>query len=278
MMCLWLLSSLLALSQALPFEQRGFWDFTLDDGLAMLNDEEASGADPTSGLPDLDAVTPTFSAVCPFGCHCHLRVVQCSDLGLKAVPKEISPDTTLLDLQNNGITELKKDDFKGLQHLYALVLVNNKISKIHPKAFSPLRKLQKLYISKNHLVEIPPNLPSSLVELRVHDNKIRKVSKAVFSGLRNMNCIGLPPQSPRRGPLKDVASAGRLSKRSHAAHRMPGGALRAQPPGASPLGSRLRLPVLLDNPAARWGPWIPRSPRKTIPRRLDQGEEGNPAP
>ncbi|XP_013841982.2 biglycan isoform X1 [Sus scrofa] len=186
---LWLLASLLALSQALPFEQKAFWDFTLDDGLPMLNDEEASGADSTSGIPDLDALPPTFSAMCPFGCHCHLRVVQCSDLGLKAVPKEISPDTTLLDLQNNDISELRKDDFKGLQHLYALVLVNNKISKIHAKAFSPLRKLQKLYISKNHLVEIPPNLPSSLAELRIHDNRIRKVPKGVFSGLRNMNCI-----------------------------------------------------------------------------------------
>ncbi|XP_040482988.1 biglycan isoform X2 [Ursus maritimus] len=189
---LWLLASLLALSQALPFEQKGFWDFTLDDGLPMLNDEEASGAETTSGVPDLDSLTPTFSAMCPFGCHCHLRVVQCSDLGLKAVPKEISPDTTLLDLQNNGISELRRDDFKGLQHLYALVLVNNKISKIHEKAFSPLRKLQKLYISKNHLVEIPPNLPSSLVELRIHDNRIRKVPKGVFSGLRSMNCIDLP--------------------------------------------------------------------------------------
>ncbi|XP_012890770.1 PREDICTED: biglycan [Dipodomys ordii] len=188
---LWLLVSLLALSQALPFEQKGFWDFTLDDGLLMMNDEEASGADTTSGVPDMDAVTPTFSAMCPFGCHCHLRVVQCSDLGLKTVPREISPDTTLLDLQNNDISELRKDDFKGLQHLYALVLVNNKISKIHEKAFSPLRKLQKLYISKNHLVEIPPNLPSSLVELRIHDNRIRKVPKGVFSGLRNMNCIGV---------------------------------------------------------------------------------------
>lgn len=187
---LWVLAALLAWGQALPFEQRAFWDFALDDGLPMLNDaEEASGADSTSGAPDPDAVTPTFSAMCPFGCHCHLRVVQCSDLGLKAVPKDISPDTTLLDLQNNDISELRNDDFKGLQHLYALVLVNNKISKIHAKAFSSLRRLQKLYISKNHLVEIPPNLPSSLVELRIHDNRIRKVPKGVFSGLRSMNCI-----------------------------------------------------------------------------------------
>lgn len=78
---LWLLTALLALSQALPFEQKGFWDFTLDDGMLMMNDEEASGADTTSGAPDLDTLTPTFSAMCPFGCHCHLRVVQCSDLG-----------------------------------------------------------------------------------------------------------------------------------------------------------------------------------------------------
>uniref|UniRef100_A0A5F4WEK9 Biglycan n=1 Tax=Callithrix jacchus TaxID=9483 RepID=A0A5F4WEK9_CALJA len=189
MQLLWLLASLLALSQALPFEQRGFWDFTLDDGPLMMNDEEASGAGSTSGVPDPDSVTPTYSAMCPFGCHCHLRVVQCSDLGLKSVPREVSPDTTLLDLQSNHISELRKDDFKGLQHLYALVLVNNKISKIHEKAFSPLRRLQKLYISKNQLVEIPPNLPSSLVELRIHDNRIRKVPKGVFSGLRNMNCI-----------------------------------------------------------------------------------------
>lgn len=88
--------------------------------------------------------------------------------------------------------------------------MNNKISKIHEKAFSPLRKLQKLYISKNHLVEIPPNLPSSLVELRIHDNRIRKVPKGVFSGLRNMNCIGEcgpgPGQSPSRwlsGTVRD---------------------------------------------------------------------------
>ena len=39
------------------------------------------------------------------------------------MPKEISPDTTLLDLQNNDISELRKDDFKGLQHLYVNFLL-----------------------------------------------------------------------------------------------------------------------------------------------------------
>ena len=72
----------------------------------------------------------------------------------------------------------------------ALSLVNNKISKVHPRAFTPLRHMQKLYISHNQLTEIPKNLPPSLVELRIHDNQIKKVSAGTFSDLGTMNCIG----------------------------------------------------------------------------------------
>lgn len=75
---LWLcLVRLLSPSSALPFEQRGFWDFamdSLDSGgmMAMMRDEE-EGSTPTDPSTDF--------ATCPFGCQCHLRVVQCSDLG-----------------------------------------------------------------------------------------------------------------------------------------------------------------------------------------------------
>ncbi len=41
-----------------------------------------------------------------------------SCLDLIVVPKEIPRDTKLLDLQNNRITELKENDFKGLTNLY----------------------------------------------------------------------------------------------------------------------------------------------------------------
>lgn len=39
-------------------------------------------------------------------------------LGLTEVPKSIPQDTKFLDLQNNRITELKENDFKGLTYLY----------------------------------------------------------------------------------------------------------------------------------------------------------------
>lgn len=37
---------------------------------------------------------------------------------LIAVPEKIPDDTVLIDLQNNDITEIKEDDFKGLSKLY----------------------------------------------------------------------------------------------------------------------------------------------------------------
>ncbi|XP_028265365.1 biglycan b [Parambassis ranga] len=173
-------------SSALPFEQRGFWDFAMDsmdgDGMmTMMRDEEEGSA--------LEPIPPPDVPMCPFGCHCQLRVVQCSDLGLTEVPKSIPQDTKFLDLQNNRITELKENDFKGLTNLYGLSLRNNRISKVHPKAFVPLKHMQKLYFSKNLLTSIPKNLPASLVELRIHENRIKKVAAGAFEGLGSMNCI-----------------------------------------------------------------------------------------
>lgn len=172
-------------SSALPFEQKGFWDFAMDSMdtggfMAMMRDEE-EGSAVEETLPDVPS--------CPFGCHCQLRVVQCSDLGLSEVPKNIPRDTKFLDLQNNQITELKEDDFKGLTNLYALSVRNNYISRVHPRAFAPLKHMQKLYFSKNLLTTIPKNLPASLVELRIHENRISKVAAGAFSGLGSMNCI-----------------------------------------------------------------------------------------
>lgn len=162
---------------ALPFRQSGFLDF-------MMEDEAGSG------VPDesIDVMLPSIpeGPKCPFRCQCHLRVVQCSDLGLKEIPADIPDDTTLLDLQNNKITEIKENDFKNLKGLHALILVNNKISVIHAKAFSPLVKLQRLYLSKNVLKDMPPNMPKSLQELRIHENEITKIKKASFQGMSHV--------------------------------------------------------------------------------------------
>ncbi|XP_016070754.1 PREDICTED: decorin [Miniopterus natalensis] len=174
-------------SWAGPFQQRSIFDF-----YDLMLGDEASGADSddhyrSPDAPDADVLGP----VCPFRCQCHLRVVQCSDLGLDKVPKDLPPDTTLLDLQNNKITEIKGGDFKNLKNLHTLILVNNEISKIDAGAFAPLVKLERLYLSKNQLKELPEKMPKTLQELRAHENQITKVRKSVFNGLNEMIVIEL---------------------------------------------------------------------------------------
>ncbi|XP_067415934.1 decorin [Emydura macquarii macquarii] len=172
---------LLPVCWAKPFHQKGLFEF-------MLEDEGSATIPPL--LPTEDPVIFT-GPVCPFRCQCHLRVVQCSDLGLDKVPRDLPSDTTLLDLQNNKITEIKEGDFRNLKDLHALILVNNKISKINPAAFAPLKKLERLYLSKNNLKELPDNMPKSLQELRVHENDITKLRKVVFNGLNNLIVVEL---------------------------------------------------------------------------------------
>lgn len=60
---------------ALPFRQSGFLDF-------MMEDEAGSGTDDFKGeaAPPVGRPLPP-EPKCPFRCQCHLRVVQCSDLG-----------------------------------------------------------------------------------------------------------------------------------------------------------------------------------------------------
>ncbi|MBZ3871756.1 Decorin [Sciurus carolinensis] len=186
-------------SWAGPFQQRGLFDFMLED--------EASGIGPEDHVPELPELEP-LGPVCPFRCQCHLRVVQCSDLGLDKVPRDLPPDTTLLDLQNNKITEIKDGDFKNLKNLHALILVNNKISKISPGAFTPLVKLERLYLSKNHLKELPEKMPKTLQELRAHENEITKVRKAVFNGLNQMIVIELGTNPLKSSGIENGAFQG----------------------------------------------------------------------
>lgn len=70
-------------------------------------------------------------------------------------------------------------------------MVNNKITSIDSKALVPLTKLQRLYLSKNMLSDMPSNMPKSLQELRIHENKISKIKKASFQGMSNVIVMGM---------------------------------------------------------------------------------------
>ncbi|KAL6075345.1 hypothetical protein STEG23_005295, partial [Scotinomys teguina] len=159
----------------------------------MEDTDDDNDDDNNSLFPTKEPVNPFFPfdlfPTCPFGCQCYSRVVHCSDLGLTSVPSNIPFDTRMVDLQNNKIKEIKENDFRGLTSLYALILNNNKLTKIHPKTFLTTKKLRRLYLSHNQLSEIPLNLPKSLAELRIHDNKVKKIQKDTFKGMTALHVL-----------------------------------------------------------------------------------------
>ncbi|XP_078465524.1 decorin-like [Lampetra planeri] len=198
-----------AAAAAVPFRQSQMFDFMAGGSGAV--DGEGSGeiidvAHSGSARPlPTPRPPPRAEHSCPFGCQCNHKVVQCSDLGLRDVPSNIPLDTTLLDLQGNKLTEIKDDAFKNQAKLHVLILANNKISKIHPKAFLPLVSLDRLYLSKNQLEEVPPNLPKYLTELRLYENRISKVPREIFYGLKRLNAIEMG-NNPLQNSGIDVGS------------------------------------------------------------------------
>ncbi|KAI4881104.1 hypothetical protein NFI96_024793, partial [Prochilodus magdalenae] len=186
-----LLFALLLLCNAKPYKPIKIMELMKIHDIMQQDDRDDDDDDDDDGDDgdDYDDFEDNLISDCPFGCQCSRRVVQCSDLGLTSVPKDIPKDTLMIDLQNNDITEIKEDDFKGLNNLYALFLVNNRISKIHPKAFQNLDKLQLLYLSYNLLTQIPENLPRNILELRIHDNRIARIQKEAFKGMHSLNVL-----------------------------------------------------------------------------------------
>ncbi|KAM7095497.1 ASPN protein, partial [Ciconia maguari] len=182
----------LALCSAKPLIGPSY--FTLKNMMLQdMEDDDDDDYDDNSLFPTTEPIMPLIPfdlfPICPFGCQCYVRVVHCSDLGLTSIPRNIPPDTRMIDLQNNKIKEVKENDLQGLTSLYALALNNNKISKIHPKAFQPTKKLRRLYLSHNQLTEIPTNLPKTLAELRIHANKVKKIHKDVFKGMKSLHVL-----------------------------------------------------------------------------------------
>uniref|UniRef100_A0A2K6FEU3 Decorin n=1 Tax=Propithecus coquereli TaxID=379532 RepID=A0A2K6FEU3_PROCO len=119
-------------SWAGPFQQRGLFDFMLED--------EASGIGPEEHAPELPELEP-LGPVCPFRCQCHLRVVQCSDL---------------LGLSFNSISSVDNGSLANTPHLRELHLDNNKLTKV-PGGLAEHKYIQVVYLHNNNISVVGTN-------------------------------------------------------------------------------------------------------------------------
>ncbi|XP_075284979.1 leucine-rich repeat-containing G-protein coupled receptor 5 isoform X3 [Opisthocomus hoazin] len=159
---------------------------------------------------------------CPAPCRCEqdgmLVRADCSDLGLTAVPANLSVFTSYLDLSmnnitklpsnpvhnlrfleelrlaGNGLTYIPKGVFAGLFSLKVLMLQNNQLRQVPTEALQNLHSLQSLRLDANHINYVPPNCFNGLVSLRhlwLDDNSLTEIPVQAFRSLPALQAMTL---------------------------------------------------------------------------------------
>ncbi|KAK9525982.1 hypothetical protein VZT92_016645 [Zoarces viviparus] len=140
-------------------------------------------------------------------CRCEvdglLHRVDCSDLGLREVPSNLSVFTSYLDLSMNNLTVLTSGALSDLHFLEELRLAGNDLSFIPRGAFTGLYNLKVLMLQNNQLMSVPAeafNNLHNLQSLRLDANHISSVPIGCFSGLHSLRHLWLDDNSLREVP------------------------------------------------------------------------------
>jgi len=115
------------------------------------------------------------------------------------------PNLEILDLRNNGMTDLPS--FQGLEYLNQINLRGNNITFILPDTFSFNPNLEQIRMGGNHLSSLEkPVFPNSLILLDLVDNRITKISNESLANLHDLRILYL-----NNNPLERV-EAGAFSQ------------------------------------------------------------------
>ncbi|XP_043933949.1 leucine-rich repeat neuronal protein 1 [Protopterus annectens] len=138
---------------------------------------------------------------CPHLCVCEVRpwftpqstyreatTVDCNDLRLTKVPRNLSSDTQVLLLQSNNIAKTV-DEFQHLFNLTELDLSQNNFTTIKDIGLSNLSQLTTLHLEENQIAAMTDFCLKDLTnlqELYINHNQISSISENAFSGLSNL--------------------------------------------------------------------------------------------
>ncbi|KAL4649226.1 relaxin receptor 1-like [Arapaima gigas] len=144
--------------------------------------------------------------VVPEVCDCEAKKVNCNSKDLRDIPS-VSSNVTALELNSNGITSLKPNQFILYTDLEKLHLQNNSIRTISTRAFSGLFKLKKLFLSQNRISTLNATVFKDLHSLQwliLEDNQISSIRQKSFTGLKTLFFLSLLNNSLERIPKKCI--------------------------------------------------------------------------
>ncbi|KAJ8393559.1 hypothetical protein AAFF_G00060320 [Aldrovandia affinis] len=178
------------------------------------------------GLQDR-APAPPPPAPCPPPCQCEedgiLLLVDCSELGLPAVPADLSPLTSYLDLSMNNISELQPNTFHNLHFLGELRLSGNHLRDIPGQVFTGLYNLKVLMLQNNQIEQLPSEAPwdlPNLLSLRLDANLISEVPERTFLGLHSLRHLWLDDNALTDIPVRALNNLPTLQAMTLALNRI----------------------------------------------------------
>ncbi|KAI8491456.1 Leucine-rich repeat-containing protein 4C [Branchiostoma belcheri] len=134
--------------------------------------------------------------ICPRLCNCSgsFENVHCNGKGLTKIPRGIPDSVLYLNLQNNNISRIPRDQFADYVDLKNLHLGDNLIGRIEDGAFNGLNNLHILELYNNRLTYIPRgtfSAVSNLEELWLRGNPIVCLDDYAFSQLPNLRHLDI---------------------------------------------------------------------------------------
>ncbi|KAM6962088.1 LOW QUALITY PROTEIN: leucine-rich repeat-containing G-protein coupled receptor 5-like [Tautogolabrus adspersus] len=173
---------------------------------------EKESAEPGGSSSKVDGDTAAGQSSCPDRCRCDLdgllHRVDCSDLGLREIPSNLSVFTSYLDLSMNNLTGMSSGALSNLHFVEELRLAGNDLSFIPKGAFNGLYNLKVLMLQNNQLKSVPAeafrNL-HTLQSLRLDANHISSVPVGCFSGLRSLRHLWLDDNSLKEVPAEALS-------------------------------------------------------------------------
>ncbi|KAL4655835.1 extracellular matrix protein 2 isoform X2 [Arapaima gigas] len=129
----------------------------------------------------------------PTGCIISDIAVTCENAKLSSIPPLSIPELKELSLEGNAIAMVPTGAFNGIPNLERINLGKNKLTSagVDPQAFKNLIHLRRLYLDGNLLERIPSDLPPSLEELKVNENKLRGIDEGLLDDLANLVTLEL---------------------------------------------------------------------------------------
>ncbi|KAM4587618.1 extracellular matrix protein 2 isoform 2-T4 [Odontesthes bonariensis] len=145
----------------------------------------------------------------PPGCDISDVTMTCENAKLTYFPPLTIPELKSLSLEGNSISSIPEGAFNGIPNLEWINLKKNKLESaaIDPKAFKGLKMLRRLYLDGNLLEVVPSDLPPTLQELKISENKLKVIDENSFQGLSSLVILELEGNLLSEGNVDPLAFA-----------------------------------------------------------------------